>query len=75
MVLANLWKLAFMATKSLFKCLAEKLASQSQIWSSIAYVSLLSSIIEPLLPSTDTVTKPRLAVREDLDAAANDKKN
>lgn len=41
----------------------------------IAYVSLLSSIIDPLLPSTETVTRPRLAAREDLDAAANSVKD
>jgi hypothetical protein len=35
------------------------------------YVSLFSSIIEPLSPSTETVTSPRLAAREDLDAAAD----
>jgi hypothetical protein len=43
--------------------------------SSFTHVSLLSSIIEPLLPSTETVTRPRLAAREDLEAAANSEKN
>ncbi len=72
---ANLRKLAFMATKSLFTRLQNRMNLPPQATQPSTYVSLLSSIIEPLLPATETVTRPRLAAREDLDAAADAQKN